>query len=109
VREKLECGLLKSPRAEARSKTLQEFADRVAVPRGKKRQAATPGGEGEPNVQPRATFEIVLAKATNPESRMKMRFPESIADCINCARYDDMESNTRTKGSEAVLMRQAFT
>ena len=70
-----------------RSKTLQQFADRIMVAGGKKRQASSLGTENEPGVQTCATLEIVLAQATNSEPRMKVRFPKSVADGIDCARY----------------------
>ena len=54
---------------------------------GKKRQATTLGVEDEPNVQTCATLEIVLAKATNAQPRMKVRFSKSVADCIDRSRH----------------------
>ena len=44
-----------------------------------KGQAAAFGPENKAKVKTGPTFEIILAKATNAQTRMKMRFSKSIA------------------------------
>ena len=50
-----------------------------------KSETAFHSTENEPDLRTRATFEIVLTKATNAETRMEVWFPEAIADAIDCS------------------------
>ena len=67
-----------------RLKALQQFADRVVISRRNKGEAAFLSTKDEPDIQACAAFEIVLAKATNTETRMKVWFRETIANGIDC-------------------------
>jgi hypothetical protein len=66
-------------------KALQQFADRVMFTRRNEGEAAFLSTKNEPDIQACATFEIVLAKATNALTRMKVRFPKTGADGIDCS------------------------
>ena len=50
-------------------------------------EAAFLCAKDEPDIQACATFEIVLAKAPNAQTRMKVWFPEAVADGIDCLRH----------------------
>jgi hypothetical protein len=52
-----------------------------------KGQAAAFGPENKAKIETGPTFEIILAKPANAQTRMKMRFSKSIADVINRSRY----------------------
>jgi hypothetical protein len=43
--------------------------------------------ENKAKVETGPTFEIILAKPANAQTRMKMRFSKSVADGINRSRY----------------------
>jgi hypothetical protein len=53
----------------------------------KEGQPAAFGPENKAKVETGPTFEIILAKPANAQTRMKMRFSKSIADGINRSRY----------------------
>jgi hypothetical protein len=69
------------------SKALQQFSDCVVITRRNEYEAAFLSAKHEPDIQTRATFEIVLAKATDAQARMKVGFPEAVADGIDCLRH----------------------
>ena len=52
-----------------------------------KGQAAAFGPENKAKVETGPTFEIILAKPTNTQTRMKMRFSKSVANGIDRSRY----------------------
>jgi hypothetical protein len=52
-----------------------------------KGQAAAFGPENKAKIKTSPTFEIISSKATNAQTRMKMRSSKSIADGINRSRY----------------------
>ncbi|HEV8619096.1 MAG TPA: hypothetical protein VGQ70_06325 [Candidatus Udaeobacter sp.] len=52
-----------------------------------KGQATAFGPENKAKIETGPTFEIILAKPANAQTRMKMRFSKSIADVINRSRY----------------------
>jgi len=52
-----------------------------------KGQATAFGPENKAKVEPGPTFEIISSKATNAQTRMKMRFSKCIADGIDRSRY----------------------
>lgn len=41
----------------------------------------------KPKVYAGTALEIIFTEATNTQARVKMRFPKSVADCIDCARH----------------------
>jgi len=53
----------------------------------KEGQPAAFGPENKAKVETGPTFEIISSKATNTQTRMKMRFSKSVADGINRSRY----------------------
>jgi hypothetical protein len=50
-------------------------------------EAASLRAKDEPHIQACAAFEIVLVKATDAQTRMKVRFPETVADGLDCSRH----------------------
>ena len=54
---------------------------------GEERQAAFLRTKNDPNVEVHSAFEVILSKATNAQARMKVRFPKSVANSIDCTRY----------------------
>jgi len=45
------------------------------------------GTENEPDCDARPAFEIVLSKAANAQTGMKMGLPKTVTDCIDSSRY----------------------
>ena len=52
-----------------------------------KGQAAAFGPEDKAKIKTGPTFEIILAKPANAQTRMKMRFSKSVANGIDRSRY----------------------
>ena len=57
------------------------------IARLNEREAAFLGPKDGPDIQACAPFEIVLVKATDAKARMKVRFPETVAESIDCSRH----------------------
>jgi hypothetical protein len=57
------------------------------VARGEERQTAFLRTKEQPNIEGYSAFEVILSKATNAQARMKVRFPKSVANSIDCPRY----------------------
>lgn len=50
-------------------------------------EAAFLSTKDEPDIQVCAAFKTILAKTPNAQTRMKVRFPKTVADGIDCSRH----------------------
>lgn len=50
-------------------------------------EAAFPSTKDHRTIQACRAFEIVLVKATDAQTRMKVRFPETVANGLDCSRH----------------------
>ncbi len=57
------------------------------IARREKCEATSLGAKNEPDGETCTALEIVSLKTSNAQTGMKMRFPKSIADCVDCSRH----------------------
>ena len=57
------------------------------IGRREKYEATPLGAKNKSDLETGAALEIVSSKPPNAQTGMKVRFPKSIADCIDCSRY----------------------
>ena len=57
------------------------------IGRREKCEATSLGAKNEPDGETGTALEIISSKPTNAQTGMKMRFPKSIADCVDYSRH----------------------